>query len=244
MSYPPELDFKVITANPPSYIKHMIICILESIFTEETLYNDIPNPFKIVMNEEGEVQPQSRLTVADSFSRDLAQVDTRPIVVVKRGPLSFSKLYLGDGLNGGGIGAPSGASQFMDHLTVSIIISSYSRNKVETEDLAWLCSLFLETFKYEIQKFTAYEKMFPPTTGEPVPVDVSSEFDYFKADVTLGFVLPFSWEITRTDAENNISNVLSRFYADYANNIPFYDGHKITDPINSCKLNHPSIGDE
>ena len=219
-----KMDFKNVPGNLPEYIKHSIICTLESIFTEEVLFDDCPNPFRLIFDENGEVANTSKIVISDVFSRDLAQVDKRPIIIVKRGPFTFGKLNIGDSMNGHGFGNPAGAAQYMDNLTVSVEITSYARNKIECEDIAWICALFMETFKYVIQTYTAFEKIYPPTTGEVTPVDVSSEFDYFRCDTTLAFVIPFSWEVVRDNIEGKISGIVSKLYKDYDNDIPWVEG--------------------
>ena len=90
MSAPDLPDYTQPTANPVYRLKTVVIAILESVFEQEYLYQDVKNSFRILWDDDGEISDDSDLIISDVFSEDLTKTDPRPLIIIKRGPFKSS----------------------------------------------------------------------------------------------------------------------------------------------------------
>lgn len=199
--------------NPAYYVKVVYISLLESIFSEETLYDDEPNPWRIFFDEQGNILPESQICITDNFMESWDKTDPRPVIVVKRTDISIVKNFIGEMMNAQGWGGQT--AKYTSYLSMNMSFSCYSRNHVECEDISTVVWSYLHYFSVDIRKWTAVENVTPPTLGTPeVSRQPDSKIDLFKCDVSTTITIPLFWEVKREGILKKIDSICARKFKD------------------------------
>lgn len=219
--------------NPLVYPRRVIIEVLESAFSQDTLAifpGQTDNPYQLKLDGNGEPADDSGVVIADTFADELISKDPRPIIVVDRGSFQFNDSTI----DARGFGSASPTSTyvdtdeatsalkglsgrtsqvFQDYSNMSIGINCYARRSIEAENVAWLAAGFIRMFEHEIREGARLQKIESPIIGEPRAAAADSQNDLFVCPITLIVHQTLKWVKHNTatyqqilDGIQNLSN--------------------------------------
>lgn len=181
------------------YPRRVLIEALEQGFSNDYFYTwddaeerRVVNPF-LYSKKDGETAKDSRLEIADGWTRELEATNPRPIILCSRDTMTFQDSSIG-GLNNPSY--PWGKSrEFADTLQVPLIFHCFAREDVESEELALVTTLFLRMFREFHLKNTRLLKMTTPAIGAPTPIKTDARVDLFDTQISFLTAITISWKV-------------------------------------------------
>lgn len=191
---PDAKDLSTPVGNPLRYPRRVLLQLLQSAFSEETLL-DGTNPFLLKMDPvTGDVAKDSKVVLADTYTDELAKTEPRPCVLIGRGDFGFLNLSIGEKKNWSVRGS---RQQFADMTEVPIITNCVSRRDTESEDLAWVVTGLYRLFKTELRKKSQLFRVSDPRVGAPVIVKADSQADLYLTPVSLVVNQTVAWDLLK-----------------------------------------------
>jgi hypothetical protein len=130
-------------------MENSILAFLQALFSTFPKRGEIPglNAF----HYDHESTDESEIDILGQAADNLTNVDTRPKVVVARGPVQFQQA----GVNGfiGGQNLSLASQRHAIIMAGSVGISCYSREELEADRLAEICASSIEAFQPIIRKY-------------------------------------------------------------------------------------------
>lgn len=182
------------------YPRRVLIQALEDGFKEPYFYTDaedesqrVLNPFQYI-KKDGETAIESKLEIADGWSRELDKTNPRPIILCQRDALHFQDASIA-GLKDPGI--PWGRTKtFNDIIHVPLMFHCFAREDVESEELGLVVGLFFRFFREKHLINTRLHSMGSPTVGPPTPVKTDARADLFDTLVSFPTTMTIGWKLT------------------------------------------------
>lgn len=181
------------------YPRRVLIEALEDGFSNEYFYTwdeqqveqRIVNPF-LYTKKDGDTAKDSRLEIADGWTRELEATNPRPIILCSRDTMTFQDSSIG-GLSNPSL--PWGKTRtFADTLQVPLIFHCFAREDVESEELGLVAALFFRMFREFHMKNTRLLKMTTPVIGAPTPIKTDARVDLFDTQISFLTAMTISWK--------------------------------------------------
>lgn len=235
--------------NPLVYPRRIIITVLESYFSQDVLSTSIgtwSNRFQVIKEASGEMSKNTKLVIADSFSEELTKSDPRPTIIVSRGTFGFmdtaidnrrhhlltKKLHntsppeIAIGYTG------RTKTKYSDLTIIPISIDCYSRQAVETDQLAWLVAGFFKIFSHQIRDGARFHKIGSPNIGPPTKYKGDSKVDLLVASIVLTIQQTYVWDKHTTATAQEILSASPAFSNESNKPLPQVYGTEATVTIN------------
>lgn len=202
MSTPPYGDVITRVGDILRYPKRVIIEVLQKGFAEEYLFSDtdgvkFENPYIYKADEEGETAEGSKIEICDTWTKELESTDPRPIITVQRHELPFGQSSLGS--RRGQEMPASNTKKYSEILSMPISVNCWSREDLESEEIAVAVALLMWLFKDIYTARTRLDKIASPTVGTTTPIKLDSEHELFVTPVTFTVHFSLHWKMTHTD---------------------------------------------
>lgn len=188
------------------YPRRVLIEALEKGFSEPYFYTwdddgskRLENPF-LYIRDGAETSLDSRLEIADGWTRELNATDPRPIILCTRDSMTFQNSSIA-GLRNQEL-PWSKTKTFSDLLTVPLVFQCFAREDVESEELALVTALFFRLFREKHLKSTKLMSMGSPIIGPPVPVSSDQRVDLFATPVSFPVTMSICWRLEYQELEN------------------------------------------
>jgi hypothetical protein len=181
------------------YPRRVLLEALEGGFSNEYFYTDdttpasrIPNPY-LYVKANGETAENSKLEIADGWTRELDKTNPRPIILCQRDSLSFQNPSIG-ALKDPGL-PWSRQKTFATMTQVPLVFHCFAREDVESDELSLVVGLFFVLFREEHLKNTRIQSMSLPVVGAPTPIRTDSRVDMFDSPVSLTVTMTIGWRL-------------------------------------------------
>lgn len=129
----------------------------------------------------------SHLYIADEFNWDLANVGSRPALVVEVGDVESHGSASTIGRSGLSGMTPSGGFRISHLDRYSVTVQCIARNKLECWSLAWETKTFLQSFAHEIGRAYRFSDLRVLGVRKPAPVQSDANKGYMSSSVGVSF---------------------------------------------------------
>lgn len=184
------------------YPRRVLLEALELGFASEYFYTEegrTSNPFLYRRNEDGETADDSKLEIADGWSRELEKTDPRPIIICQRESFQFHDSSI-NGLQN--VDMPHGKFRtFADFTRMPLNFLCFSRVHLESEELGLVTAFFLRFFKDHLRNKAKFLKISSPVVGPTTPITTDVQVDLFSTPISIETYMTIRWKTTWTALE-------------------------------------------